>query len=68
MPELGDETASLLATVEEVRSERFSDLDPDLVREILAVQHKFAEDRAEARKQTEQLINRWAASQSAQGA
>lgn len=61
MPKMGDETADLLATVDEVRSKRYPNLDPALVGEILRVQHQFAEDRAEARKRTEQLINRWAA-------
>jgi hypothetical protein len=65
MPEAGDETADLLATVEEVRSRRYPNLDPTLVRDILGIQHQFAENRAEARKRTEQLINRWAASQPA---
>ncbi|GEM_PF-3473054 len=63
MPEVREETADLLATVEDIRVRDYPDLDPDLVGEILSVQHQFAEDRAEARKRTEQLINRWAASQ-----
>jgi len=65
MPELRDETAELVATVEEIRAKDYADLDPALVGDILSVQHQFAEDRAEARKRTEQLINRWAASQPA---
>jgi hypothetical protein len=65
MPEVGDETADLLATVEEIRSLHYADLDPALVNDILGVQRQFAEDRAEARKRTEQLINRWAATQPA---
>lgn len=63
MPEVGEETADLMATVEEIRARDYPDLDPVLVGDILSVQHQFAEDRAEARKRTEQLINRWAASQ-----
>jgi hypothetical protein len=63
MPEVGDETSELLATVEEIRARDHADLDPALVSDILSVQHQFAEDRAEARKRTEQLINRWAASE-----
>jgi hypothetical protein len=65
MPEVGDETADLVATVEELRARDYADLDSALVNDILNVQHQFAEDRAEARKRTEQIINRWAASQSA---
>jgi hypothetical protein len=65
MPEVGDETADLVATVEEIRARDYADLEPALVSDILSVQHQFAEDRAEARKRTEQLINRWAASQPA---
>jgi hypothetical protein len=65
MPEVGDETADLVATVEEIRGQNYPDLDPALVGDILSVQHQFAEDRAEARKRTEQLISRWAAVQPA---
>lgn len=65
MPNLNDGTADLLAAVEEIRKKRYSELDPDLVNEILGVQHKFAEDRAEGRKRTEQIVNRWAARQPA---
>lgn len=67
MTEPGEETADLLATVEEIRSRDFADLDPELVGEILAVQHQFAEDRSEARKRTDQIINRWAARHLASG-
>jgi ABC-type histidine transport system ATPase subunit len=59
MPDRSEETADLLATVEEVRKERYPDLDPELVSEILQVQHQFAEDHTEARKRTEQIVNRW---------
>ena len=67
MPQAGDETADLVATVEEIRAHDYADLDPALVSDILTVQHQFAEDRAEARKRTEQLINRWAADQPTPG-
>lgn len=63
MTEPGEGMVELLATVEEVRARDFSDVDPKLVGEILAVQHQFAEDRAEAHKRTDQIINRWTASQ-----
>ncbi len=59
MPDRSEETADLLTTVEEVRKERYPDLDPELVSEILQVQHQFAEDHTEARKRTEQIVNRW---------
>ncbi len=59
MPDPSEETADLLETVEEVRKKRYPDLDPELVSEILSVQHEFAEDHAEARKRTEQIVNRW---------
>jgi hypothetical protein len=59
MPDQNSETAELFGTVEERRAQDYSDLDADLVREILEVQHRYAEDRAEARKRTEQIINRW---------
>jgi FKBP-type peptidyl-prolyl cis-trans isomerase (trigger factor) len=65
--ELGGETADLLITVDEIRRSQYPDLDSDLVGEILGAQHQFAEDRAEARKRTEQIINRWAARQPAPG-
>lgn len=65
MFEVRDETADLVATVEEIRARDYADLDPALVNNILSVQHQFAEDRAEARKRTEQLISRWAAIHSA---
>jgi hypothetical protein len=65
MPDMEEETAGLLATVEEIRAAQYPDLDPGLVSAILSVQHQFAEDRAEARKRTEQLVNGWAASQPA---
>lgn len=66
--EAGEETADLLATVEEIRARDFADLDPELVSAILAVQHQFAEDRSEARKRTDQIINRWAARKLGSGA
>lgn len=65
MPSRSEETADLLATVEEVREERYPDLDPALVSGILGVQHEFAEDHAEARKRTEQIVNRWVTQQAA---
>lgn len=68
MTEAGEETADLLATVEEIRARDFADLDPELVSAILAVQHQFAEDRSEARKRTDQIINRWAARKLGSGA
>ncbi|BCJ69668.1 hypothetical protein GCM10009779_08730 [Polymorphospora rubra] len=68
MTKPGEETADLLATVEEIRARDFADIDPKLVSEILATQHQFAEDRAEARKRTDQIINRWAARHLGSGA
>lgn len=68
MIETPEETADLLATVEEIRARDFASLDPKLVGEILAVQHQFAEDRSEGRKRTDQIINRWTARQLASGA
>ncbi|MGC4819083.1 hypothetical protein [Micromonospora sp. DT63] len=68
MTETPEERADLVATVEEIRARDFASLDPVLVGEILAVQHRFAEDRSEARKRTDQIINRWAARQLASGA
>ncbi|MBP5891024.1 hypothetical protein [Streptomyces scabiei] len=65
MSNLDDGTADLLATVEEIRTNKYPSLDPDLVSEILEVQLRFAEDRAEARKRTEQIVNRWATRQPA---
>ncbi|MGW0731854.1 hypothetical protein [Streptomyces sp. NPDC002851] len=67
MPDQSSETADLFATVEEIRKKRYSYLDPELVNEILEVQRKFTEDRAEGRKRTEQIINRWAAQQAPKG-
>ena len=63
-----EETADLMATVEEIRARGFASLDPKLVGEILAIQHQFAEDRSEARKRTDQIINRWTARELASGA
>lgn len=68
MPDVEEEMAGLLATVEEIRAARYPDVDPELVSAILNVQHRFAEDRAEARKRTEKLINAWAADQPIPGA
>ncbi|WP_152185680.1 hypothetical protein [Segeticoccus rhizosphaerae] len=65
MPETGTELADLVATVEELRARDYPDLDPDLVGDILVAHQQFAEDRAEARKRTEQLINRWVSAQPA---
>ncbi|MFF9190990.1 MULTISPECIES: hypothetical protein [Streptomyces] len=58
-----DETADLVATVEEVRKAGFPGLDRRLVEDILNVQRRYAdaEDRAEARKVTEQIVNQWVA-------
>lgn len=57
------EIRDLLATVEKVRSSSFPNLDKRLVEQILEIQRQFAEDRIEARKQTEQAISRWASQQ-----
>ena len=67
MANMEADTADLMATVEQVRAKGYSQLDPQLVSDILTVQHRFSEDRAEARKRTEQLVNRWAASQPTPG-
>lgn len=56
-----DGTADLVSTVEEVRRAGFPDLDKRLVEDILNVQRRYAEDRAEARKVTEQIVNQWVA-------
>ncbi|MEX5296862.1 hypothetical protein QYM41_16415 [Kocuria sp. CPCC 205268] len=65
MSEGSDEIADLRATVEEIRATKYPTLDQSLVNDILRVHQQYAEDRAEARKQTELLINRWAAAQPA---
>ncbi|MFG2822620.1 hypothetical protein ACGFX4_24685 [Kitasatospora sp. NPDC048365] len=56
-----EESLSLAAAVEQIRGANFPDLDSELVASIMKIQRKFSEDRAEARKQTEQLVNRWVA-------
>jgi len=58
-----DEIGDLLETVEEIRSRDFGELDTELVGAIVEVQRQHAEDRAEARKLTEQLINQWVGQQ-----
>jgi hypothetical protein len=67
VPDANDETSDLIATVEEIRERSFAQLDPELVAEILTVHHRYANDRAEARKLTEQAINRWIATHAPQG-
>lgn len=54
-----EESTSLAATVEQIRKASYPDLDQTLVAQILEIQRRFSEDRAEARKRTEQLINQW---------
>ncbi|MGC5564784.1 hypothetical protein ACPYPG_18365 [Streptomyces sp. FR-108] len=56
-----EELTSLAATVEQIRKASYPDLDQRLVAEILEIQRRFSEDRAEARKRTEQLISQWVA-------
>lgn len=63
MPKSSEETADLLATVEEIRASKYPTLDQLLVRDILSIHHRYAEDPAEAHKQTEMLLNRWATAQ-----
>jgi hypothetical protein len=58
---MADEIDALLETVEELRARDFPDLDPQLVSDVLAVHQRFSEDRAEAKKRTEQLVSRWVA-------
>ena len=55
-----DETANLRATVEEIRAAKYPTLDQSLVDGILRIHHQYVEDRAEARKLTEKLLNQWA--------
>jgi Uma2 family endonuclease len=50
----------LFQTVEEIRRSRFTDLDPELVAEILSSQIQMQEDRAEAQRRTERAIATWA--------
>ncbi|MGW2029780.1 hypothetical protein [Streptomyces sp. NPDC001811] len=57
------ESASLFATVEEIRAAGYPHLDQQLVAEILSVQRKFVEDRVEATRRTSQVINRWVSEQ-----
>jgi hypothetical protein len=64
MPDVPEEAAELIATVEEIRVAKYPNLDRELVNAILSAQYQFAEDRAEARKRTKQLVNKWAATQS----
>ena len=60
MPDQDDGIAELLATVEEIRRERYPNLDPKLVDQLLGIQQRHAEDRAEGSKRTEQAMNQWA--------
>jgi hypothetical protein len=55
------EMAALASTVEEVRAANFPEIDGKLVADILEVQRRFSEDRVEAQRRTEQLINQWVA-------
>lgn len=54
------ERADLFQTVEAVRSRDHGELDGTLVREILTLQVEMQQDRADARKRTEQIVARWA--------
>lgn len=59
------DTERLFVTVEQLRGELFSDLDPDLVREVLHVQVQFQDDRPLARQRTGQAIRQWASRRAA---
>lgn len=59
--ESANEAADLTSTVEEIRESNFPNLDRELVAEILAAQRRYAENRAEGQKATEQIVNRWVA-------
>lgn len=61
------ESASLFATVEEIRAAGYSSLDQKLVSEILSIQRRFVEERLEGSRRTTQAINRWVAEQLSTG-
>lgn len=55
-----NERERLFETVESVRASRYPDLDEALVQDVLSSQIQMQEDRAEARRRTEQAITQWA--------
>lgn len=57
-----DEVADLYTTVERIRADHYPDLDAELVSSLLTVQQRYAEDRPEARRRTEQHLAQWVAS------
>lgn len=59
MTDQSDPTSGLRQIVEITRENQFPDLNYGLVVEILDVQVRYAEDRAEAEKQTDQVVSRW---------
>lgn len=48
--------AELIATVEQVRAERYPSLPPDLVSQILAIEAEHPEDRTEAMRAIKQAV------------
>lgn len=48
---------------ERLRAEEFPGVDKQLVQELLTAHVELQEDRAQARKITEQIVNRWSAGQ-----
>jgi ribonucleotide reductase beta subunit family protein with ferritin-like domain len=49
----------LLSTIMELRQKQFRDLPEDLVREIVEIETRYAEDRTEALKRVDQALERY---------
>ncbi|MDQ0093064.1 hypothetical protein [Paeniglutamicibacter psychrophenolicus] len=55
------DSSELYLTVQEVRERNFPGLDARLVEDLLNIQVNFSADAAEAKKQSDKIINAWAA-------
>jgi hypothetical protein len=52
----------LLATIQKLIREQFSDVPDDLVAEIISIEENYAADRAEANKRVSQAIEKYLSS------
>ena len=52
-------STEIQSTIEDLRASQFSDLDKQLLKDIVAVESEHIDDRAQARASVEHLVESW---------
>ena len=64
---LQEESSELYSTVREILEAKFTNLDSQLVEDLLSIQMQYSSDAVEAKKRTETVINAWVTQRAEEG-